>query len=243
MKHKIRLEDVKEFKIEHGVFDERTLMALYKLLTKKVIKSVESMVMEGKESVVLSAKDSGGKWVALKVYRVESDFKTMWQYLAGDPRFFGLKKQRLSVVFAWCRREFKNLSIASEAGVNCPKPITFNENILVEEFVGEEGRLAPKLIGVKLEKEDAQEVYDIIVSDMEKILSAGLVHADLSEYNILILGKPYIIDFSQAVPVSHGQAEEFLIRDIKNINKYFKKIGAEVKDPEEFFNKLKVYLK
>jgi RIO kinase 1 len=167
----------------------------------------------------------------------------MWQYLAGDPRFFGLKKQRLSVVFAWCRREFKNLSIASRAGVNCPKPIAFNENVLVEEFIGENGILAPKLIGVNLEKEDAQEVYNIIISDLEKLVKTGLVHSDLSEYNILILGKPYIIDFSQAVPVSHTQAEEFLKRDIKNINKYFKKIGVEVKDGEEIFNKLKVHLR
>jgi RIO kinase 1 len=243
MRNKIRLEDLKEFKIEHGVFDERTLMAMYKLLTKRIIKSVESSVMEGKESLVLSAKNSEGKWLALKIYRVESDFKTMWQYLAGDPRFFGLKKQRLSVVFAWCRREFKNLSIASRAGVNCPKPIAFNENVLVEEFIGENGILAPKLIGVNLEKEDAQEVYNIIISDLEKLVKTGLVHSDLSEYNILILGKPYIIDFSQAVPVSHTQAEEFLKRDIRNINKYFKKIGVEVKDGEEIFNKLKVHLR
>lgn len=243
MKEKIRLEDVKEFKIEHGVFDEKTLMAIYKLLTKKVIKSVESEVMEGKEAVVLSAKDKDGKWLALKVYRVEADFKTMWQYLAGDPRFFGLKKQRRSVVFAWCRREFKNLTIASEAGVNCPKPIAFNENVLVEEFIGEEGKLAPRLIDVKLSKEDAQEVYNIIIDDLEKTIKAGLVHADLSAYNILIFGKPYIIDFSQAVPLNHTQAEEFLKRDIKNINKHFEKIGAEIKNSEEILEKLRRYLK
>jgi len=243
MKDRIRFEDAKEFKIEHGVFDESTLMAIYKLLTKGTIKSVESVVMEGKESVVLSAKDSEGKWLALKVYRVESDFKTMWQYLAGDPRFFGLKKQRRAVVFAWCRREFKNLMIASDAGVNCPRPIAFRENVLVEEFIGEGGKLAPRLIDVRLSKEDAQEVYDIVIDDLEKILKAGLVHADLSAYNILIFGRPCIIDFSQAVPVTHAQAEDFLKRDIKNINRYFEKIGAETVDAGKIFERLGGYLK
>jgi len=236
---KIRLEDIKEFKIEHGVFDEKTLFAIYKLITKGIVKSVESLICEGKEAVVLSAKDKNGKWLALKVYRIEADFKTMWQYLAGDPRFFGLKKHRRTVITTWCRREYKNLSVCYEAGVNCPKPIAFKENILVEEFVGEDGELAPRLVDVNLKEEDVQNVYNIVMEDMKKIVRAGLVHADLSEYNIMIWNRPFIIDFSQAVPLSHMQAEEFLKRDIKNINKYFKKSGARIKDGEEIFESLR----
>jgi len=234
----MRREDEKDFKIEHGVFDERTLMAIYKMLGKE-IKSVESIAMEGKEAVVLSAKDKNGKWLALKVYRIEADFKTMWQYLAGDPRFFGLKKHRRAVIATWCRREYKNLTICHKAGVNCPRPIAFNENILVEDFVGENGKLAPRLIDVNLKDEDVQDVYNTIMEDMEKIVRAGLVHADLSEYNILIWNRPCIIDFSQAVPLNHMQAEEFLKRDIKNINKYFKRVGAKIKNSEDIFESLR----
>jgi len=241
LKPKVRLEDIKEFKIERKIFDERTLLAIYKLLNKGIIKSVESVVKEGKESVVLSAKDKNDNWLALKVYRTEyCDFKSMWKYLAGDPRFFNVKKSRRAVVLNWCRREFKNLTIAYEAGVSCPKPIAFNENILVIEFIGEDGDLAPRLIDVKLENKDAQGVYEFILNEMEKIARAGLVHSDLSAYNILIWNKPYIIDFSQAVPLKHQLASEFLMRDIKNINLYFKRLDVKMRNEEELFKKLSV---
>lgn len=233
-----RIEDTKDFKIDRKVFDERTLLAIYKLLSKGIVKSVESFAMEGKESVVLSAKDSKDDWIALKVYRVEyCDFKSMWKYLVGDPRFVNIKKSRRAVVLAWCKREFKNLAIASRAGVSCPKPLAFNENILVLEFIGEKGKLASQLINVKLSPEDSQTVYDFILNEIGKMIKAGLVHSDLSAYNILIWGQPYIIDFSQAVPLQHQLAKEFLLRDIKNINQYFKRLGVKTKTDEELFDR------
>ncbi|MDI6798730.1 MAG: serine protein kinase RIO [Candidatus Aenigmarchaeota archaeon] len=238
MKPKIRLEDVKELKIERKVFDERTLLAIYKLLNKGIIKSVEGVAKEGKESVVFSAKDKNDNWLALKVYRAEyCDFKSMWKYLVGDPRFSSVKKSRRAVILNWCKREFKNLTIAHEAGVSCPKPIAFNENILVIEFIGEDGKLAPRLIDVKLENRDKQGVYEFILNEVEKILRSGLIHSDLSAYNILIWGKPYIIDFSQAVPLKHQLASEFLRRDIKNVNSYFKALNVKIKNEEELFKR------
>jgi len=203
------------------------------------IKTVESLVKEGKESLVLSGKDKNENWLAIKVYRIEySDFKNMWKYLAGDPRFSGLKKNRRLVVSTWCKREFKNLKIVYEAGVSCPKPITFNENVLVTEFIGKDGKLAPMLSNMKFNLEDARWIYEFLLGQMEKIVKAGLIHTDFSEYNILFFNRPYIIDFSQAVPLRHEMAKEFLKRDIKNINSYFKKLGVEVKDEEELFNSL-----
>lgn len=241
MKPKIRLEDVKELKIERKVFDDRTLFAIYKLMTKGFIKSVESAIKEGKESLVLSAKDKDNKWLALKVYRVEHcDFKSMWKYLAGDPRFAKVKKNRRSVVFNWCRREFKNLKTAFEAGVSCPEPITFNENILVISFIGENGELSPRLIDVNLE--NPQDAYDFILEDYEKLIKAGLVHTDLSPYNILLWDKPYLIDFSQAVPLKHQMAKEFLIRDLKNLNNHFNKLGVKIINTEQLFKKFATWL-
>jgi RIO kinase 1 len=239
LKPKIKLEEIKDLKIEKKVFDDRTLYAIYKLMLKGYVKTVESLVKEGKESLVLSGKDKNGNWLAIKVYRIEySDFKRMWEYLAGDSRFSRLKKDRRSVVFTWCRREFRNLKIAHEAGVSCPNSIAFNENVLVTEFIGKDGKLAPMLSDMRFGVEDAQLIYEFILGQMEKIIRAGLVHADFSEYNILFFDRPYIIDFSQAVPVNHARAKEFLKRDIKNINSYFKKLGAEVKDEEELLNSL-----
>lgn len=236
---KIRLEDIKEFKIERKVFDDKTLFAIYKLMKKGIVKTVESIAKEGKESVVLSAKNPEGEWIALKLYRIEySNFKRMWEYLAEDPRFFGLRKSRRAAVYTWCRREFKNLKIAHDAGVNCPKPIKFIENILVTEFIGKDGELAPMLIDLKFDQEDAQLIYQDVLNEIEKIVKAGLVHTDFSAYNILFFDRVCIIDFSQAVTFKHPNAREFLRRDIKNINSYFRKLDVKLEDEEKTYNRL-----
>jgi len=236
---KIRLEDEKHFKIERKVFDQRTLMAIYKLLNKGTLKTVESFANEGKESAVLSAKSASDEWLAVKIYRTKyCDFKTMWQYLAGDQRFAGIKKNRLAVVFNWCRREFKNLKIAYKAGVSCPEPIDFKENVLVIGFIGEDGKLAPRLIDLTFSKEDARIVYEDLIVQIKKLYAAGLVHTDLSAYNILFFDKLYMIDFSQAVQLNHPRAAEFLIRDIKNISSYFKKFGVQTEDEQELAEKI-----
>lgn len=232
-------EDIKEFKIDRKVFDERTFLAIYKLLRKGVLKTVESFLQEGKESVVLSAKDGNDDWVAVKVYKIQyCDFKSMWKYLAGDPRFYGLQKKRRMIVYNWCKREFKNLKIAYAGGISCPKPIAFNENVLVMEIIGENGSFAPKLVDLIFEKKDAEEVYEFVLNQIKKLFEAGLVHTDLSAYNIVFHDKAYFIDFSQAVPIRHQSARDFLKRDVKNINSYFKKFGVKVRDEEEMTSEI-----
>ncbi|MEM5790580.1 MAG: serine protein kinase RIO [Candidatus Aenigmatarchaeota archaeon] len=228
------MEFFENFKIERKVFDRRTILAILKLMNKGYIRIVESLIKEGKESCVLSGKDKKENWIVLKIYRIEyCDFKNMWKYLITDPRFSGIKKDRRSIVHVWCRREFKNLKIASDAGVSCPKPIAFFENVLVMEFIGKNGNPAPRLIDVSLNSKEAQNVYESIIEEVKKLLKAKLVHSDLSAFNILFFEKPYLIDFSQAVTLSHPLAEEFLKRDLKNISSYFKKIGIPVKSEEE----------
>jgi len=220
-----------KFKIERKVFDRKTLLAIFRLMNKGYVKTVESLVKEGKESCVLSAKDKKGNWVALKVYRVEHcDFKSMWKYLVSDPRFFAVRKDRRSVVYNWCKREFKNLKIAFNSGVWCPEPIAFFENVLVMSFIGEEGKPAPRLIDLVLSEEDAKIVYEEVIENLKKLIKAKLIHSDLSPYNILLKERPYFIDFSQAVTFSHPLAKDFLERDLKNINSHFQRIGIDVKE-------------
>lgn len=229
MKDKIRLEDVKEFKIERKVFDERTLFAIYKLVTKGFIRSVESLIKEGKESLIVSAKDKNENWLALKIYRTSHcDFKSMWKYLVADPRFKGIKKARRSVVYNWCRREFSNLKTAFDFGISCPEPIAFYENVLVMKFIGENGIPAPRLVDLKLKRDEAEVIYKLIFEEIKKLLKVKLVHTDLSPYNILIWEKPYLIDFSQAITFEHPFAKEFFERDVENINNFFKKFGVKV---------------
>jgi len=237
LKRKRKREYYKEFKIFHGVFDERTLLTLYKLLNKTKI-TAESLIKEGKESVILSGLTPEKKWVAIKVYRTEAcEFKKIWRYLVGDPRFKSLKKRKRSIVNLWCKREFKNLKIAFKAGVNCPKPIVFRENILIMELIGEGGSPAPRLIDVILE--DALPVYKDIIKDLKKLIKSGIIHGDLSAYNILLWNKPYFIDFSHGTTIDNQIALELLKRDVKNINTYFSKLNLHLKRPEKIYEELK----
>lgn len=236
MKRKIRQEEQKEFKIFRSVFDRRTLLTLYQFLNKDVFKEVIGIVKEGKESVILVAKTKEGKYLAVKVYRtLACDFKTMWRYLVGDIRFLNVKKDRYFVVSLWCQREFKNLRLAYENGISCPKPIAFKGNVLVMEFIGEGDVPAPRLIDVKLN--DYKKVYDIILDQIMKLAKTGIVHGDLSAYNILLLEKPYIIDLSHGTPVESQIAQELLERDIKNVNKFFEK-KVEIRDSELILKQL-----
>ena len=237
MKKKLR-EDYKEFKIERGVFDTQTLKILYDFLNKGVLKEVTSILKEGKESGVFLGKDGNEKNVAIKIYRTEaSDFKSMWKYMIGDKRFSRLKKDKRFVINQWCLREFKNLKIAYDAGVSCPKPICAKGNVLLMEFIGE-NQPAPRLIDIKAKREH----YDLILNDLRKLTKAGLVHGDLSAYNILLWHQPIIIDFSHGITVDSELAPKMLKRDIENINSYFSKLKIPIKDSDKIYEELKLLI-
>ncbi len=223
-----------KLKIYRGIIDNRTLMTLYSFLNKGKIDQVIGIVKEGKESGVFLAKDKEGKQIAIKIYRtLASDFKTMWKYLIGDNRFNKIRKDRTSVIYSWCLREFKNLKICYDAGVSCPNPIDAKNNVLIMEFIGNE-QSAPRLIDVSGKKKD----YDFILKQIEKMFRVGIINGDLSPYNILVYKKPVIIDFSHGVSVKSSSAPLMLKKDIKNINAYFSKLGIKTKDDEKFYKKL-----
>ena len=241
LKRKRKREYYREFKIVRGVFDERTLLVLYRLLNRKKI-TVESLVKEGKESVILSGLTKDKEWVAIKVYRTEAcDFKTMWKYLVGDHRFPRITKKRRIIVNLWCQREFKNLKIAHEANVNSPKPLFFDENILIMSFIGEDGVVAPRLIDII--PDNSKELYKLVLKNLKDLVKADLVHGDLSAYNILLLDEPYFIDFSHGTNMKSPLALELLKRDIKNINSYFSKLNIAVKGSKKIYKELNQNLK
>jgi RIO kinase 1 len=93
------------------------------------------------------------------------------------------------------------------------------------EFLGEGELPYPNLIMVGPKNGEAD--LDSLLSDIKKLYQAGLVHADLSEYNILLGKVPYIIDLGQGVILSHPSAEKFLERDVRNILNYFAKFGMK----------------
>ncbi len=215
-----------------GIFDDTTIMAIYKLMSKGSIKGLRTAIKEGKESLVLSADDN----LAVKVYAIKaSNFRKMESYLIGDPRFANVKKGKRSIIFAWCKKEFKNLEKATKGGVSCPKPIAFLNNVLVMEFLGSNFEPYPKLKDMTFD--DPKEVFDEVVDNLKKLYKAGLVHGDLSEYNILMGDKVYFIDFSQSVVLAHPNANEFLERDIHNVCKFFSRYLTV--DPVKILEKVK----
>lgn len=217
-----------EFKTWGNVFDQFTQRTAYKLITRGHFEGLESPISIGKESNVFSALRRDGSRVMAKIYRLETcDFNRMYDYIKDDPRFLGMKKGKRNIIFSWVQREFRNLMKAREANVSVPTPLTFLNNILVLEFIGDNGIIAPKLKD-KFPK-NPKKFFGKIIHNMKKIHKAGLVHADLSAFNILNYNEmPVFIDFSQCTALESSRADEYLERDIRNICSFFKKIGLKV---------------
>jgi len=228
-----KIKDSNDLKAESGVFDTPTLKTLYKLASKGIITAMGGVVSTGKEADVFHAIGENGRELAIKIYRINtSDFQKMEDYMIGDPRFSNIRGTKKDIVFAWTKKEQRNLERAAEVGILVPQPITSERNILIMDFIGKDNVPAPRLKDIRLE--DPQQVYETVVEYMRLLYQkARLVHGDLSEYNILLHeDRPVIIDMGQAVMLEHPMAREFLARDIKNIVRYFKKSGAKCSEEE-----------
>ncbi|WP_255195015.1 serine/threonine-protein kinase Rio1 [Halorarius litoreus] len=226
-----RIKDADQFKVEDSVFDEATLAALYKLVQDGYIDAFGGPLSTGKEANVYLALGPEGD-VAVKLYRINaSDFRAMRDYLDGDPRFEGIGSDKKKVVVAWTKKEFANLKRAQEAGVRVPNPIAVQRNALVMEFVGRDGERAKRLNEVDVE--NPQTAYEVVREYMRRLHRAGLVHGDLSEYNIVVHDSELcLLDLGQAVTIHHPNSREFLERDCLNVANFFTRQGYEV-DPDE----------
>ncbi|MDR0767603.1 MAG: serine protein kinase RIO [Methanosarcinales archaeon] len=230
-KGRIFKKDSSFLKAEENVFDVPTLKLLYSFANKGFISELGGSISTGKEANVFYATGNEGE-VAVKIYRINSStFKSMDPYILKDPRFTHIRHSRKDIVFAWTQKEFQNLLRISKAEIRSPKPITCDRNVLIMEFMGKNGVAYPSLKEVKMDEEAARVFYDQIIESMRRMyVRASLVHADLSEYNILIdieKEEAVIIDVGQAVTLNHPNAREFLARDIENIKRFFKKFGIE----------------
>ena len=227
----VRIKDADALKVRADVFDEVTLIALYKLVHKKLISVIGGPISTGKEANVFYGEHDG-RGIAIKIYRIRTaNFKAMTDYLAGDRRFASVRGSRKGIVFAWTKKEYSNLARAHDAGIPVPEPLAFDRNILLMEFLGHGEVPYPQLRNAEVA--DYGVVYRQILGYIERLYrEARLVHADLSEYNILYHEKPYLIDMGQAVTLDHPRAGAFLIRDIRNINRYFSRY-CDVQDEQE----------
>ncbi len=223
-------------KTESKVFDRRTMEAIYDIMSRNSIDYVDFPISSGKESFVFKAYMKG-KPVALKVFKTSTlKFSNLGTYINGDYRFEKERKTRSNLVMIWTRKEYANLLACHEAGVNVPRPIAFHRNILLMQYLGTQKRPAPQLRKVP----NPEDYYDQVVSGIVRMYKeAKLVHADLSEFNILVhRKKPYFIDMGQSVSLSHPEADNFLRRDLNNISAFYGKFGIAT-DAEALYNTLK----
>ena len=216
-------EEIRErWKLEDKVFDRRSLIALSKVLSKGIIKTIDFPISRGKEAHVYRGTTAENTFVAIKIYKIETtSFLRRMEYIEGDPRFHLNRRTLSEVVYTFTKKEYKNLSIADNAKIPAPKPLFSIKNILIMSFLGQDGN--PYMPLYKNSKILEVEHFEQIVDSLTKLYANGLVHGDLSEYNILLGDKPYIIDFAQGVILKHPKAEEFLKRDIINLLSFFKK--------------------
>ena len=145
------------------------------------------------------------------------------------------------IVYYGLKKEFKNLKRLEHAGVRVPETHGIDRNVLVMEYIGDESRPAPTLRNWYHENREGSDTPDIVIGFYEEVKQqmrkmhqeAGLVHADLSEFNILISNDQlYIIDVGQAVLHAHPMSVEFFDRDIRNITAFFRKIGVDTSEKE-----------
>jgi len=220
-----------KFKTYGNIFDNYTQRNLFKMISQGLFEGLESPISIGKEANIFSAKRKDGSTVIVKIYRLETcDFNRMYEYIRTDPRFPNLKSNKRKVIFAWAKREYVNLLKAREIGVRVPSPIAIKDNIVVMEFIGIKDP-SPKLkdsSDFEVEK-FAQKTFEY----MKKLYKSGMVHGDLSEFNILEYKRnPVFIDFSQTTSLDDPNSNEWLLRDIKNIIRFFRKRNFE-KDNDE----------
>jgi RIO kinase 1 len=229
-----------EYDALEEVFDRSTLMVIYDFLNKGTINEIHGVVKAGKESRVYWGKDGQGNELAIKIYlTLSAEFrKGMLKYIENDPRFKGVKRDTRSLIFAWAQKEFKNLEQATAAKVRVPRPIAVKNNVLIMEFIGENGVSAPSM--KEQVPKNPKKTYETLLTYLRKLyIKAELVHGDVSEYNVMIWkGRPVLFDISQAVPLSHPMASFLLHRDLINVNRFFSKLGVNVSSIEKCYEKV-----
>ncbi|KAI1500419.1 RIO1 family-domain-containing protein [Biscogniauxia marginata] len=249
---KIRLDDVKDGQerekdkadraTSDQVLDQRTRMILYQIINRGVISEVHGAISTGKEANVYGAiayPDINGPPVqrAIKVYKTAIlSFKDRERYITGEHRFkSGADKgNNRKMVKLWAEKEFRNLRRIHSAGIACPEPIQLKLHVLVMGFLGDrKGWAYPRLRDANISADDADNIWSQLYIQLLGIMRrmyqvCRLVHADLSEYNILYDNNQlYIIDVSQSVEHDHPRSLEFLRMDIKNTGDFFRRQGVD----------------
>jgi RIO kinase 1 len=145
----------------------------------------------------------------------------------------GTKYGRQAREEAWRNAEVDAMNRLFDAGVRVPRPHGFFEGVLLMELVADaDGDAAPRLNDVLFEPEDARRQHSALIAEVVRMLCAGVVHGDLSEFNILLAADgPVIIDLPQAVDAAgNNHASRMLLRDVANLRNFFGRFAPELLD-------------
>jgi RIO kinase 1 len=187
-------------------------------------------IKSGKEATVYSCEAHpcrGRKRVVAKIYRMYRSFRNESIYHEGRERIYG-------GAVPWEYHEFETMRLFHQAGADVPEPLQIVGNVVFMEYLGGEEEPAIPLHRVRLYGDhDARALFERILSNIEIFLRCDRVHADLSAFNILYWDKTIrVIDFPQAVEAFYNpQGFSLLLRDLKNVCKYFERYGV-IEDPQ-----------
>jgi RIO kinase 1 len=211
------------------------------LIEDGLIDEVIGQLMSGKEATVYTVR-CGSEIRCAKVYKeaMKRSFKKATQYQEGRKvrnsrraraMEKGSKYGRKQQEETWQNAEVDALYLLANAGVRVPKPYGCFDGVLLMELVSDEsGGVAPRLGDVSMSAEQALEDHAVVMHYVVLMLCAGIVHGDLSEFNVLVDDSgPVIIDLPQAVDASaNNHAESMLERDVNNMTQYYGQFAPEL---------------
>ncbi|KAB8264353.1 RIO1 family-domain-containing protein [Aspergillus pseudonomiae] len=227
------------------VLDPRTRMLLLQMINRNIVSEIHGCLSTGKEANVYYSmlfpedeEDAAPVHRAIKVYKTSIlVFKDRDKYVSGEFRFRQgySKSNNRAMVKLWAEKEMRNLRRIHSAGIPCPEPVYLRLHVLVMAFLGNsKGIASPRLKDVEFDIPNPEtrwrELYIDLLGYMRVMYqTCRLVHADLSEYNMLYHKKKlHIIDVSQSVEHDHPRSLEFLRMDIKNISDFFRRKSVDV---------------
>jgi len=220
----------------------RTPAGLQPLIDDGVIDTVLRPLKSGKEASVYVVR-RGDEVLCAKVYKDmgQRSFQARVQYeegrkLRGSRRSravgkaskFGRREQEA----AWKNTEVEVLYQLHDVGAAVPKPHGYVNGVLLMDLVCDaEGRSAPRLSDIELDADSARTIHDALIRDVVRMLSIGLIHGDLSEYNVLVAEQgAVIIDFPQVVSAAgNNAARSMLLRDVHNLRRSLGQYAPELK--------------
>jgi RIO kinase 1 len=223
----------------------KTPHRLEPLIEDGLIDHVTRQLMSGKEATVYVVH-SGDDVLCAKVYKEANkrSFRQSVDYTEGrkvknsrKARAMekGSKYGKKAQEEAWQSAEVDALYRLADAGVRVPKPYNFYEGVLIMELVTDDaGNAAPRLNDITFTAEEARKHHHTLIKEVVRMLCAGIVHGDLSEFNILLGSDgPVIIDLPQAVDASgNNHAMGMLERDVNNLADFFGQFAPELRSTQ-----------